>query len=62
MRLRGVVEDRGLDRPVEELLRVPAEELVERVVAGHVQREAAAARAARAPPLLAKARDRARGT
>ena len=53
-----VVEDRLLDRAVEELVRVAAEELVERVVAGHVQREAGLA-PARAAPHLAQARHRA---
>jgi hypothetical protein len=56
--VRRVVEDRRLDRPVEELLGMAAEELVERVVARHVEREAAAAPSG-AAPLLAKARDRA---
>jgi hypothetical protein len=51
-----MVEDRLLDGPVEELVRVPAEELVERVVPGHVQREAGRA-ATRAAPHLPQARD-----
>ena len=42
-----VVEDRRLDRALEELVRVAAEELVEGVVAGHVQREARSRRPAR---------------
>ena len=53
-----VVEDRPLDRPLEELVGVAAEELVERVVARHVHREAGAA-AAGAAPHLAQRRDRA---
>ena len=53
------VEDRGLDGPAEELVGVPAEELVERVLAGDVHREPAAA-AAGAAPHLPEARDRAR--
>ena len=52
------VEDRRLDRPAEELVGVAAEELVERVLAGDVDRQAAAA-AAGAAPHLAQARDRA---
>ena len=55
------VEDRRLDRAVEELLRVAAEELVERVLAGDVDGQPAAA-AAGAAPHLAQAGDRARGT
>ena len=39
--LVGVVEDRRLDRAAEELVGVAAEELVERVLAGDVDREAA---------------------
>jgi hypothetical protein len=31
-----VVQDRGLHRPLQEVLRVAAEELVERVLTGHV--------------------------
>ena len=54
-----VVEDRGLDRPVEELVGVAAEELVERVLAGDVDRQPAAA-APGAAPHLAQRRDRAR--
>ena len=53
---RLVVEDRRLDGPVEELVGVPAEELVQRVLARHVHREAAPA-PARAPPHLAQRRD-----
>ena len=53
-----VVEDRVLDGAVEELVGVAAEELVERVLARHVEREAAPA-AAGAAPLLAQAGDRA---
>ena len=53
-----VVEDRLLDGAVEELVGVAAEELVERVVAGDVDRQAGGA-AARAAPHLAQARDRA---
>ena len=51
-----VVEDRGLDRAVEELVRVAAEELVQRVLARDVDGEAAAA-AAGAAPHLPQARD-----
>ena len=51
-----VVEDRGLDGPVEELVRVAAEELVERVLARDEDGEPAAA-AAGAAPLLAEAGD-----
>src|SRR5438477_10596033 len=58
-RLRGVVEDRRLDGTLEELLGMSAEELVERVVAGDVEREPPAPPPSRAPPLLSKARDRA---
>ena len=57
-RLVLVVHDRRLDGPVEELLGMAAEELVERVLAGDVDGEAAAA-AARATPHLAQRRDRA---
>jgi hypothetical protein len=53
------IEDRGLDGPVEELVGVAAEELVERVVAGHVDREPAPA-AARASPHLPQRGDRPR--
>ena len=53
-----VVEDRVLDRAVEELVGVAAEELVERVVARDVDGEPAAA-AAGAAPLLAERGDRA---
>ncbi len=53
------VEDRCLHRALEELVRVAAEELVQRVLAGHVDREAAAA-AARAAPHLAQRGHRAR--
>ena len=55
--LAFVVEDRRLDRAVDELVGVAAEELVERVLAGDVDGEPAAA-AARPPPHLAQARDR----
>ena len=51
-----VVEDRLLHRPLEELGRVAAEELVERVLAGHVHREAGVAPPGAAPH-LAQARD-----
>ena len=51
-----VVEDRGLDRPLEELVRVAAEELVERVLAGDVDRQPAPA-PPRAAPHLAQRRD-----
>ena len=54
-----VVEDRVLDRAVEELVGVAAEELVERVLARDVDRQAAPAPAG-AAPLLAQARDGAR--
>ena len=54
--LVGVVEDRRLDRPPEELLGVAAEELVERVLAGDVDGEAAAA-APRPAPHLPQAGD-----
>ena len=53
-----VVEDRRLDRALEELVGVAAEELVERVLAGDVEREPLAA-PARPAPHLAQARDRA---
>ena len=53
-----VVEDGRLDGAVEELLRVAAEELVERVVAGHVQGQPRIA-AARTTPHLAQAGHRA---
>ena len=56
-RLGGVVEDRRLDRPAEELLRVAAEELVEAVLAGDVERQPRALAAAGAAPLLAQAGD-----
>ena len=46
-----VVEDRGLDRAVEELVGVAAEELVERVLAGDVDGKAAPAAAGAAPHL-----------
>ena len=45
------VEDRRLDRAVEELVGMAAEELVERVLAGHVERQPAAAAAGAAPHL-----------
>jgi hypothetical protein len=51
------IEDRRLDRPVEKFVGVPAEELVERVLAGDVDGEAAAPAAGPAPHLL-EARDR----
>ena len=54
-----VVEDRRLHGPVEELVRVAAEELVERVLARDVDRQPAAA-AAGAAPHLAQRGDRAR--
>ena len=53
-----VVEDRRLDGAVEELVGVAAEELVERVLAGDVDGQPAAA-AARAAPHLAQRGDRA---
>ena len=46
-----VVEDRGLDRAVEELVGVAAEELVERVLARDVDGEPAAAAPGAAPHL-----------
>ena len=46
------VEDRRLDGALEEVVRVAAEELVERVLARDVEREAAAATARAAPHLL----------
>ena len=52
----GVVEDRRLDPPREERLRLAREELVERVVARDEDREPPVA-PARAPPLLAERRD-----
>ena len=54
--LAFVVEDRGLDRAVDELVGVAAEELVERVLAGDVDGEPAPA-APRPPPHLPQARD-----
>ena len=54
--LGAVVEDRRLDRPLEELVGVAAEELVERVLAGDVDGEPAAP-APGPPPHLAQARD-----
>ena len=51
-----VVEDRGLDRPLQELVGMAAEELVERVVARDVDREPAAAPPGPAPH-LAQRRD-----
>ncbi len=54
-----VVEDRGLDRALEELVRVAAEELVECVVARDVDRQPAPA-AARPAPHLAQRGDGAR--
>ena len=47
--LAVVVEDRRLDRPLEELVGVAAEELVERVLAGDVDGEAARAGAPPGP-------------
>ena len=52
------VEDRRLHRAVEELVGMTAEELVERVVARHIDRQAAPA-PARAAPHLAQRGDRA---
>ena len=57
--LVGVVEDRRLDRAGEELVRVAAEELVERVLAGDVDRDPVAPASGAAPHLL-QAGDRAR--
>jgi hypothetical protein len=57
--LRAVVENRRLDRPLQELVRVAAEELVERVLPSDVDGEASAPPAG-APPHLAQAGDRAR--
>ena len=54
-----VVEDRRLDAPVEQRLRLAHEVLVERVLGGDEDREAVLA-AAGASPLLAEARDRSR--
>ena len=54
--LGAVVEDRRLDRPLEELVGVAAEELVERVLAGDVDGEPAAP-APGAAPHLAQAGD-----
>ena len=54
-----VVEDRGLDRPVQELVGVAAEELVERVLARDVDRQPAPAPPGAAPH-LAQRRDGAR--
>ena len=54
-----VVEDRRLDAPLEQRLRLAHEVLVERVLAGDQHRQPVAA-ATGAPPLLAEARDRAR--
>ena len=51
-----VVEDRRLDRPLEELVRVAAEELVERVLAGDVEGDPLAA-PPRPAPHLAQAGD-----
>ena len=53
-----MVEDRRLDGPLEELVGVAAEELVERVLAGDVHRQAASA-APGAAPHLAQRGDRA---
>src|SRR5439155_22984807 len=55
----GVVEDRGLDVPLEQRRRIAHEVLVQRVLRGDEYRKAVLA-AAGAPPLLAQARDRAR--
>ena len=60
-RLVLVIEDRRLDRPVEELVGMAAEELVQRVLAGDVDRQAAPAAPGPAPH-LAQRGDRARGT
>jgi hypothetical protein len=57
--LRAVVEDRGLDRPAEELIGMAAEELVERVLAGDVYGQPPPPPAGAAPHLT-QARDRAR--
>ena len=46
-----VVEDRRLDGPAQEVLGVPAEELVQGVLSGHVDRQPAAAPAGPAPHL-----------
>ena len=56
-RLVLVMHDRRLDRALEELLRMAAEELVERVLAGDVDRQSTAA-APGAAPHLAQRRDR----
>ncbi len=53
------IEDRRFDGALEELVRVPAEELVERVLPGDVDGEPAPAPAG-PPPHLPEARDRAR--
>ena len=53
-----VFENRRFDRPIKKLVGMAAEELVERVVAGDVTREAAAA-APCPPPHLAQRGDRA---
>ena len=53
-----VVEDRGLHRAIEEVVGVAREELVERVLAGDVERQAAPSPAGAAPH-LAQAGDRA---
>ncbi len=53
-----VVEDRRLDGPPEELVRVAAEELIQRVLTRHVDREPVRA-PPRAPPHLLQRRDRA---
>ena len=57
--LRLVIEDRALHRPVEELVGVTAEELVEGIVAGDIHRQAGLAAAGPAPH-LPQACDRAR--
>jgi hypothetical protein len=46
-----MVEDRRLHRAFEKVLRVAAEELVERVLARHVHRQATAATSGAAPHL-----------
>ncbi len=56
-----VVEDRRLDRAIEELVGVAAEELVQRVLACHVDGQATAATPGAAPHLT-QARRRCRGT
>src|SRR5689334_15123316 len=53
------IEDRRLDRSLQELIGVTAEELVERVLAGDVHRESLRPPAGTSPHLL-QARDRSR--